>query len=84
MVIGSGDRALGRKARVESIRAPVGIPARDFAPKPHAHDPVAMPCVGVVCNRPIDARQPSVKSKALQTVLIEQSQTLLAMNSGLL
>ena len=50
MVIGSGDRALGRKVRVESIRRPFGIPARDFAPKPHAHDPVAMPCVGMPCQ----------------------------------
>jgi len=26
-------------------------PARDFAPKPHAHDPVALPCVDSVPRR---------------------------------
>jgi hypothetical protein len=45
VVIGSCDRALGRKARAEGFRKLFRFPARDFAPKPHAHDPVAAPCV---------------------------------------
>jgi hypothetical protein len=40
MVIGSGDRALGRKACVPWTGRTTDLtPARDFAPKPHALGP---------------------------------------------
>jgi len=53
MVIGLCDRALGREASAESIRAQIRTIARDLAPKPHAHDPVAMPCAKVACLCPL-------------------------------
>ncbi len=43
MVIGACDRTFGRKARGNGLRAPSVVVARDFAPKPHVHDPVARP-----------------------------------------
>jgi len=66
MVIGLCDRALVRKARAENIRTRISATARDFAPKPHAHGPVARPCVEAACPRPgIDHRQLLFYAQAL-------------------